>query len=54
MKIRLEKLSDMDLLLVTHRISTKCILNAKSDLAKTRLVQVAMYMGAQSAARFWI
>lgn len=39
----LNKVGTIEIWLIPHRISSKCILNAKSDLSKKRLVQAAIW-----------
>ena len=50
----LSKLETHQFLLIPHRIGYRCILAAKTDIAKQRLVDAAVWIASEDMRRIWM
>jgi len=49
-----EKIGPIELILIPHRIMNRCIVHAKTDEAKSRLVFIAEQAGMETIKRHWV
>jgi hypothetical protein len=50
----LSKLEPYEMILVPHRIGHRCILAAKTNIAKQRLVEAAVWITTEDMRRMWM